>query len=484
MKRDTRLIITQQEMVLVKNSMEARNIEFYGNLYECLEAYSKLTKQDLDKNLVFDKRARTVLINAQNKREMMDKINKEWYSINNYDITDTEMYCELCGRKNIIICYIKNRLNEKELHVGSECVKNFTAIDGIQKQLKTLSTKKKDCDRQKRKLEFEEREGEDFKFAQIAEEKFKNFEIMLPFKLYNEVKDTLYQINLAKTTYIKSGGNLDEVWETYLLLKEKIGQLFIQADNHCKKYQHSELACEKETADWLIHNNRIIWEKVSKNDGLFNSETLKHIYQENYVQKKMHIFRRHLRDKDIKILKTNGANIRFRIKNERYIYPVEFQVSIKVFMKNIGCYCLTDQNYTFGKSDLTDISVDVTMRNFEAVYNSIVSHLKEHGYDFIIEEKTMQAYWKKVPTCEIRNKWSNHTNQVGALYKKSSINKFLTVMATYLLRDERFIESEFDSIRKIMESGSVWLNQKDKNMNEQIAMEAKGLQRQREFIHY
>lgn len=484
MKKDTRLIITQQEMVLIKNSMEARNTELYGNLYECLGAYSKLTKQDLDKNLVFDKRARAVLINVKNKKEMMDKINKEWYSINNYDITDVEMHCELCGRKNIIICYIRNRLNDKELHVGSECVKNFTAIDGIQKQLKTLSIKKRDRDCQKRKLEFEEREGDDFKFAQSAEEKFKNFEIMLPFKLYNEMKDTLYQINLTKTTYVKSGGNLDEVWKTYLVLKEKIGQLFIQADSHCKEYRQFELVCEKESAEWLLQNNRSVWEKVSKNNGLFNSETLKQMYQENYVQKKLHIFRSHLKDKDIKILRTNGANIRFRIKNDRYIYPVEFQMQIKVFMKNIGCYCLTDQNYTFGKSDLTDISVDITMKNFEAVYNSIVSHLKEHGYDFIIEEKTMQAYWKKVPTYEIRNKWSNHTNQVGALYKKSSINKFLTVMATYLLRDERFIESEFDSIRKIMESGSVWLTQKDKNMNEQIAMEAKGLQRQREFIHY
>ena len=198
MKKDTRLIITQQEMVLIKNSMEARNTELYGNLYECLGAYSKLTKQDLDKNIVFDKRARAVLINVKNKKEMMDSINKEWYSISNYDITDTEMYCELCGRKNIVICYIRNRLNNKELHVGSECVKNFTAIDGIQTQIKTLSAKKKDYERQKRRLEFEETEGDDFRFAQSAEEKFKNFEIMLPFKLYSKLKIRYIKYTLRK----------------------------------------------------------------------------------------------------------------------------------------------------------------------------------------------------------------------------------------------------------------------------------------------
>ena len=198
----------------------------------------------------------------------------------------------------------------------------------------------------------------------------------------------------------------------------------------------------------------------------------------------MHIFRRHLKDGDIKILKTNGPNIRFRIKSDRYIYPVEFQMPIKTFMKNIGCYCLTEQKYTFEKSDLSDISIDITMKNYEAVYNSIIFHLREHGYDFIIEENTMQAYWKKLPSYERRNKWSNHTNQVGAMYKKSSINKFLTVMNPYLLRDERFIESEFESICRQMEGGSVWLTQNDKNMNEQIAMEAKGLQKQREFTHY
>lgn len=484
MKKDTRLIITQQEMVLIKNSMEARNTEVYGNLYECLGGYSKLTKRDLDKNLIFDKRARAVLVNVKNKKEMMDNINKEWHSISNYDITDTEMYCELCGRKNIVICYIRNRLNDKELHVGSECVKNFTAIDGIQKQLKTVSAKKKDYDRQKRKLEFEEREGEDFGFSQSAEEKFKSFEIMLPFKLYTELKEMLYQINLAKTTYVNSGGNLDEVWEKYLLLKEKINQLFVLADSHCEKYRTFELVCEKEASDWLLNNNRIVWEKVSKNNGMFNLETLKYMYQENYVQKKMHIFKRHLKDRDIKILKTNGANIRFKLKSDRYIYPVEFQMPLKIFMKNIGCYCLIDQKYTFGKNDLTDIAIDITMKNFEAVYNGVASKLKEHGYDFIIEEKTMQAYWKKMPIYGRRNKWSTHTNQVGAMYKKSSINKFLNVMKSYLLRDEKFIETEFDSIRKQMEGGYVWLTQEDKNMNEQIAMEAKGLQRQKEFIPY
>ena len=58
-----RLLITQQEMVLIKNSNETKNIEVYGNLYDCVQEYKKLSKADLDNNRVFDKKARTVLLN-------------------------------------------------------------------------------------------------------------------------------------------------------------------------------------------------------------------------------------------------------------------------------------------------------------------------------------------------------------------------------------------------------------------------------------
>ena len=69
-----RLLITQQEMILIKSSNETTNIELYGNLYDCIQNYTKLSKIDLENNIVFDKKARTELLNLENKKVMMDKI--------------------------------------------------------------------------------------------------------------------------------------------------------------------------------------------------------------------------------------------------------------------------------------------------------------------------------------------------------------------------------------------------------------------------
>lgn len=79
-KQGNRLLITQQEMVLIRNSHEVRNIEIYGNLYDCIEDYKKISEVELKENVVFDKKARAVLLNPENKKVMMNKIMDEWYS--------------------------------------------------------------------------------------------------------------------------------------------------------------------------------------------------------------------------------------------------------------------------------------------------------------------------------------------------------------------------------------------------------------------
>lgn len=76
-----KLLITQQEMTLIKNSNEVKDIELYGNMYSCIENYKKLSQAELDNNAVFDKKARIVLLNPENKKAMMNRIMDEWYSV-------------------------------------------------------------------------------------------------------------------------------------------------------------------------------------------------------------------------------------------------------------------------------------------------------------------------------------------------------------------------------------------------------------------
>lgn len=479
-----RLLITQQEMMLIKNSSEATNTELYGNLYDCIQNYVKLSKTELDNNIVFDEKARIVLLNPENKKMMMDKIMDEWYSVKNCDIVETLINCQLCGRPNKYVYYIHNKITDIDLHIGSDCVKNYPDITGIKQQKKRLSQLKREQTQQKRKIEFEIREGEEIGFIDDAEKKFKEFPIVLPFKLHTAIKDVLYQLNLSKTTYIKSGGNLNDIYSSYCVLKEKFNDLYKQANKHYQVVKGNPLTCDRETSEWLLKNNAFIWDKVSKNDGIFCTNTLMKVYDEKYVNKKIKEIIWHLKDKDLRIIQISKSHIHFSIENRRYVYPVTFTMTLKSFMESIGCYALTDQQYKFGKEDLQDIVIEETSNNFQAVYNSILDLLNKNGYDFIVENKTSQAYWKKLSHYERKSKWNDRVYQTKPMYKKSNIAFFLKVMSPFLLREESYLENNFFEIVKRMEHGQVWLTQKDKNDYEDAAKYARGMQRQKEFTPY
>lgn len=477
-----RLLITQQEMVLIKNSSEATNIELYGNLYDCIQNYVKLSKTELDNNIVFDEKARIVLFNPENKKMMMDKIMDEWYSVKNCDIVETLVNCQLCGRPNKYVYYIHNKITDIDLHIGSDCVKNYPDITGIKQQKKRLSQLKREQTQQKRKIEFEIREGDEIGFIDDAEKKFKEFPVVLPFKLHTAIKDVLYQLNLSKTTYIKSGGNLNDIYSSYCVLKEKFNDLYKQANKHYQIVKDNPLACDRETAEWLLKNNPTVWEKVSKNNGILCVDTIKKIYDEKYVTKKIREIIIHLKDKDLRVLRISKSYIHFSIKNGRYVYPVTFMMQLKNFMEHVGCYALTDQQYKFGKEDLKDIAIEETSNNFLAVYNSVLDLLNKNGYDFIVEDKTAQAYWKKLSRCEHKSRWSNRVYSTEPMYKKSNISLFLKTLSLFLLRDESCLEKNFDFFVKKMESGKVWITQKEKNDYEEAERYAKGMQKQKEFI--
>lgn len=479
-----KLLITQQEMVLIKNSNAAKNTDIYGNLYDCLEQYKSLSKKELEQNIVFDDKARIVLLNIENKKALLDAILKEWYSFKEFDISEKKLNCQLCGRPNKYIFYIHNKITDVDLHIGSDCVTKFPDITGIQQEKRRLSQVQKENKRRQRKIEFEILEGDDLEFLERAEKQFSDFKIMLPYRIHCEMKDTLYQLNLAKTSYIKSGGDLEDIFKKYILLKNRFIELFKEAETYYDQFKEALLICDKDTADWLYNNKQSLWEKVAKNGGLFDSYTLKNVYYNKFVERMLPQFKKHLNDKDIQLLKTNGNNLVFSIQNARYMSPISFLVPMKKFMETVGCYCLTDAGYSYDKSHLEEITIENTRRNFESLYNSNANILKQFGYDFIVEEKTAQAYWVKGETHETRNRWSSRSHIVTATYKKSDISLFLKTLSPYLLKEERVLEKEFGVVRRKMECGKTWMTQKEKNLSEQIAKEARGMQRQREFVPY
>ena len=129
-------------------------------------------------------------------------------------------------------------------------------------------------------------------------------------------------------------------------------------------------------------------------------------------------------------------------------------------------------------------SIEETNNNFWAVHNSILNLLNKNGYDFIVEDKTSQAYWKKLSNYERRSKWSDRVYTTEPMYKKSNVSLFLKTLSLFILKDEAYLERNFDTVIKQMENGKVWITQKEKNDYEEAAKYARGIQKQKEFIPY
>lgn len=59
-------------------------------------------------------------------------------------------------------------------------------------------------------------------FLKNAEHEFENYLVLLTKKLYRGIEETLRQMNGLRTSYISSGGNIEEVIAKYYHLKEEL----------------------------------------------------------------------------------------------------------------------------------------------------------------------------------------------------------------------------------------------------------------------
>ena len=480
----SRLLITQQEMVLIKNSAETKTTEIYGNLFDCIAFYKKLSIQEMENDATFDDRARAVLMSVENKKMMMEKIMNEWYSSKDFEETDRDVFCQLCKTKNKYIFYIKNKLTDIELHIGSECVKKFPDIIGVKQETRKFSQLKKEQERQKRVIDFDSSLKEDMDFLKNAEHEFENYPVLLTKKLYRGIEESLQQMNGLRTSYISSGGNIEEVINKYYRLKEDLTQLFLKAEARKKQVASSLLVCDRETSDWLKKNNFTLWNDVLESDGLFNQSTLSRMQSAKYVEKQLSIFRQKISDHDIVLQKVSGDSIVFFIKNKRYYSGVSFSMKIREFMKDIGCHCLTDPKYTYGKADIKEIAIEPSKHNIDAVTNSIYSVLEKNGYD-IREEKSGDIYWVQKEHKKKTSMWSGSERVIqGVMYKRLRNGDLTTAYSQFLLLDEAMFVHYFDTFKRKIEAGKTWITESEKRRNEEIAREAGGLQKQREFIPY
>lgn len=479
-----KLLIKRDEMVLIKNSQTAMDMDIYGNLFACLQKYDTLTVGDFEKDDAFDEKAKVVILD--NKKMLIDSVTEEWTSLELYEDETKKTRCQLCNTPNKYIYYIKNDNTSKELNVGSECVKRFPKVKNVKKAKKTFEEEKIIKNEQKRRIEFGEKESSDPHFLKEAEEKFKNIDILLPYDLYEKIKENLYQLNSIKTNYIKNGGEKENTFKLYDETKEQFRYLWKLAIKFYKENKNDKLICNGSTARWLQENNPEVWEKIAKNNGMFNENTLKKVYQKEYVEQHIDDFKKCFEETDTSIVEVSGNIIKFKIENDDYRYPLIFYVSYKNFMETIGCYCIAQNRYVYKKEDLKNLIIEDTKQNFNSMYNRIKNIIIGIGFDIDIDENTETMYYKMLPVEMKKNsKWSKNVKRTEVKYKKFGRRQFFNVFIQIIFADNREIEKRFRVIfNKLKNNGTEWISEEEKNKYSDLAKGAAAMQKQREFIPY
>lgn len=485
-KSENKLALIEKDLILLKQSEIAKDHEVYGNLYDAIQYYDKVKIKEIQKeNSLFDSKARAVLLH--NKNLLIDNMKKEWIGVKCYETTDEEVRCQLCSHKNKFIFFIKNKLNGNELHVGSECIKHFQGIEDIKKLNKDKNQIEKQRSKDRRTIEFDEKLPDYTEFIRKAETAFENINIVLPYSTYEELKKSLYAMNIARTNYINNGGSIDELKVHCLNLKKRHLFLWNEAkiyyQNNCRK----KLICHKDMGDWLKKDYLDIWEKISRNNGLLTVETLPYINKGKFIQKYLPDFQRHIRDQDLSILKIDDSNILFQLTNLNYRSGLSFEIDLSWFMKNIGCYCLTDKKYKFGKEQLSSVKdIPLNSKNLTEVINRLNYNLKDIGYEIVISERINQLYYKRLREIVTKNNFSSKPKKIKKqAYAKVSNYVLLSDFSSFIFETDEFIKRKYKGKFGILECrDNIWMDEESKNISEQIASEAASMQKQKEFVPY
>lgn len=473
------LLMTKDEMVLLKNSEAAKNTDVYGNLYAVLSEYGTFSRDQLKNNQLLDDKAKSVLLS--NKQILLKDINDEWVGISVSDESDEEVHCQLCGRKNKYVYFIQNRKNEKELNVGSSCINKFPGIANVSTLKHNYKKSSEENKKNQRRIEFDGIDLKDIDFIKTIEEWYKSFPVLLPDTLDSQIRDLVYNLNFIRTSYVNSGGDIEEVRNKYFQFKKEILSLKESAIRFYNDNKNDILICEKDMVIWLKDRYPHIIEKIQMNGGMFAKDTLQYAHESRYVEKNLTYFRKHLVDKDIRIINVNGSYIRFVIQNQNYVYPMVFCMGCKDFMKNIGCHCLSEENYSFGRNDLTNLSIEYGRKNFEAMVNRLISPLNSIGLAIERSEITDDTYYVRLPQMRSVSKWSRKMEKGEIEYKKVQDKVIMERFSQHIFEEDREIAMFFEKIKKKMNNQTSWMSKQKKEEAERMS-QALTMTNPREFI--
>lgn len=314
-RKTTKSILSRDEISLLRNSETLKNSDLYGNLYNILNQLSELKAVTLSDLIEYGLDDKGITILTHTKGKLIDGVMQEWYvESKSAEDPDKRVRCGLCNTPNRYLFYIRNRLSNIQLNVGSSCMKNFSEIEGYANHKYQLGKIQRNQQQAARWLKFNERFPEAESIIDSANFYFDNLPILLPYKIYIRLEESVHLLHIIHIQYVKYGkipdgftGNSFELFEDTINTYNK---LKIKSDDFVNKNINNPFMCKRPEIDWMIQNKKdSLLKKISVNNGMYTVETLGEVTSIVFISNNINLFKSRLRISSINlILPEDGDN--------------------------------------------------------------------------------------------------------------------------------------------------------------------------------
>lgn len=397
-RRTTKSILSRDEISLLINSEEPKDNKLYGNLYDILLKIQNLKAINLESLIELKLNSIGIAALTYNKQSLLENVKGEWYVENHSaEDPDKKVKCGLCNTPNRYLFYIRNRINNKQLNVGSSCIKNFPGIEGYTEYKYQLNQTVKTQKEIARRIEFHKVFPNCTEIIESSSNYFNSLPILLPFELYFSLNDTVKYLRLIYTKYIKYGKTPTETMRTsFELFTETIeiyNNLKIEADKFIEENINKKFICKRPEINWILQNKKYsLLKKIAHNNGMYCIETIGQIISIDFIKTNFYSIQNALKAKDIKLTipQNSQSNFQFWL---RYGNNLSYNINLKQFMKSIGAYCIFQKKFIYYKHDLMKVSkIAITNKNIEIVIDSLKLAIQRLNYALLIDDKTHTIY--------------------------------------------------------------------------------------------
>ena len=448
----TKSILSRDEISLLLNSEETKNKSLYGNLFDVLNAIKNMkavTISDLQ-NLDIDKTAIAAL--TYNKKSLLENVKNEWYvESDSSEECDKKVRCGLCNAPNKYLFYIRNRINGKQVNVGSTCMTKFPDIQGYTDYKYSLTKTMRNQQSIARRTKFHSKLPNAIDVMDSANFYFDNLPILLPYELYKPLSNCVKMLRIIYRDYVNYGKKPFESKKTSFELFEEYANNFNnikqKSDNFIRKNINKELICRKDEIAWMEETKQkqlII--KISKNNARYNRETFSKMTSMIIIKRYFELFNERNSSDSISLIPINHETSAFSFVIVYLGFQFVYKIDVKKYIKQIGVNCVFESEYKYNNKELFSVAdIFYSDSNLNNAISSVKDTMLKFGYAILLDEETTDVYIYRKADKSI---------------KHFTMNKFLYMYNKLLIQKSIDV---YSGIAKLTEKNWIYIEEQSKH---------------------